>query len=84
MRETSRIEGNEREHSHSTLHLEKINKYNNNKNRYMTEGSWNWRMMKSIFTECHVYDESRNYAAFDDGDEEPFFAMQRRLLPETM
>ena len=50
----------------------------------MTEGSWNWRMMKAIFTECHLYDESRNYAAFDDGDEKAFFAMQRRLLPETM
>jgi len=31
-----------------------------------------------------MYDESRNYAAFDDGDEKAFFAMQRRLLPETM
>ena len=26
---------------------------------YMTEASFNWRMMKNIFTELHVYDEVR-------------------------
>lgn len=28
---------------------------------YMTECSFNWRMMKNIFTELHVYDEVRRF-----------------------
>lgn len=32
---------------------------------YMTECSFNWRMMKNIFTECHVYDQvCRVYISF--------------------
>lgn len=27
----------------------------------MTECDFNWRMMKNIFTECHIYDEKANY-----------------------
>jgi hypothetical protein len=29
--------------------------------QYMTEADFNFRMMKSIFTECHLYDEKNNY-----------------------
>ncbi len=51
---------------------------------YMTECSFNWRMMKNIFTELHVYDDQKNYVPFDSfGEEEPFFALQRKYLPDT-
>ena len=52
--------------------------------QYMTEASWNWRMMKHIFTELHVYDEASNYVAFDYEKEEPFYWLQRKVLPSTM
>lgn len=29
--------------------------------QYMTEADFNWRMMKNIFTECHIYDKEANY-----------------------
>ena len=32
---------------------------------YMTECTFNWRMMKYVFTECHVYDEQKCYVPFD-------------------
>ena len=41
-------------------------------------------MMKYIFTELHVYDEKQNYVAFDWEKEEPFYAIQRKVLPNTM
>ena len=41
-------------------------------------------MMKSIFTECHVYDRAQNYKPFDAAKEEPLFALQRKVLPNTM
>ncbi len=37
-----------------------------------------------IFTHCHVYDEKQNYVPFDFKKEEPFFAVQRKVLPESM
>lgn len=54
--------------------------------KYMTEASWNWRLMKTIFTECHFYDEERNYAAFDDGleKESPILAPLRKLMPNKI
>ena len=52
--------------------------------RHMTEASWNWRMMKAIMTECHVYDAASNYVPFDFGKEEAFLAAQRKWLPDTM
>ncbi|XP_038695420.1 omega-6 fatty acid desaturase, chloroplastic-like [Tripterygium wilfordii] len=34
--------------------------------KYLTEATWNWRLMKTIMTMCHVYDKDRNYVAFDE------------------
>ena len=28
---------------------------------YMTRCTFNWRMIKGIITECHVFDDKRNY-----------------------
>ncbi|PNH08199.1 Omega-6 fatty acid desaturase, chloroplastic [Tetrabaena socialis] len=45
--------------------------------QYMTECTFNWRMMKNICTECHVYDDKVNYKPFDYKGEETLFAVQR-------
>ena len=47
----------------------------------MTECRFNWRMMKTIFTELHVYDKDKTYVPFDFQKEEPFLALQRKVLP---
>ncbi len=51
----------------------------------MTEAVFNWRMMKTICAELHVYDEGSNYKAFDSvpGHESPLFTLQRKYLPNT-
>lgn len=52
--------------------------------QYMTEGDFNWRMLKNIITECHIYDKEKNYVPFDYEKEAGFLAVQRRVLPESM
>ena len=54
----------------------------------MTEAEFNWRLLKTIFTELHVYDEEANYKPFDafaaQGTEpHPMWALQRKYLPNT-
>ncbi|KAL0286450.1 UNVERIFIED_CONTAM: Omega-6 fatty acid desaturase, chloroplastic [Sesamum angustifolium] len=34
--------------------------------KYMNEATWNWRLMKTILTVCHVYHKEQNYIAFDE------------------
>jgi len=52
---------------------------------YMCECTFNWRMLKSIFTELHVYDEKTNgYKPFDWKKEEALFSTQRAVLPNSM
>lgn len=50
----------------------------------MTECDFNLRMLKNIITECHIYDAENNYKPFDFAKEEPMFAVQRNLIPNTM
>ncbi|CAN8273373.1 unnamed protein product [Cochlearia groenlandica] len=38
--------------------------------KYTNLATWNWRLMKTIMTVCHVYDKEENYIPFD------------RLVPE--
>ncbi|CAN1224253.1 Omega-6 fatty acid desaturase, chloroplastic [Linum grandiflorum] len=33
--------------------------------KYLNEATWNWRLMKTIMTVCHVYDKDQNYVGFD-------------------
>ncbi|KAG7035676.1 hypothetical protein SDJN02_02474 [Cucurbita argyrosperma subsp. argyrosperma] len=33
--------------------------------KHLNEASWNWRLMKTIMTICHVYSKEENYVAFD-------------------
>ncbi|KAK3437928.1 hypothetical protein EUGRSUZ_C02571 [Eucalyptus grandis] len=39
--------------------------YTRKRGKYLNEATWNWRLMKTIMTMCHVYDEEHNYVAFD-------------------
>ena len=50
--------------------------------QFMTECHWNWRMMKTLFTEVHWYEDGV-YQRFDSTQEEPFWAVQRKLLPSA-
>ena len=50
---------------------------------YMTSARFNPRMLKAIITECHVYDEEKNYVPFDHAAESPFLALQRKHLPNA-
>ena len=34
--------------------------------QYLNEAAWNWRLMKTILTMCHVYNKEQNYIAFDE------------------
>ncbi len=52
--------------------------------QHVTECTLNWRVMKNIITEYHVYDKENNYKPFDWAKEEPLFAIQRKMLPDTM
>jgi omega-6 fatty acid desaturase (delta-12 desaturase) len=51
--------------------------------QYMTEGTFNWKMMKTLFTQLHIYDEKKNYVPFDYNQEkeDAWLAIQRRVLP---
>lgn len=47
---------------------------------HMTEAAFNPRLVRTIVTMCHVYDEQDNYVTFDWKSNEPFFAWQRKVL----
>lgn len=51
--------------------------------QYMNEATWNWRLMKTIMTDCHLYDEKVNYVPFDSlaEKESPLLAFIRRFMP---
>jgi hypothetical protein len=51
---------------------------------YMCECDFNWRIMKNIFTECHIYDDKVNYKPFDFKQPEPLFEVQRKIIPNAM
>lgn len=51
---------------------------------YMTEASINWRLLRGVCTQCHVYDTEKNYVPFDAEKEEPLFGFWRRVMPDSM
>ncbi|GIL92555.1 hypothetical protein Vretimale_18971 [Volvox reticuliferus] len=59
------------------------NSLRQNWGEYMTECTFNWRVVKNICTECHVYDEVVNYKPFDYKQEETLFAIQRKIIPDS-
>ncbi|CAN1809580.1 Omega-6 fatty acid desaturase, chloroplastic [Linum perenne] len=52
--------------------------------KYMNEATWNWRLMKTIMTVCHVYDRERNYVGFDELAPEASqpVAFLKRMMPD--
>lgn len=52
--------------------------------KYLNEAQWSWRLMKTILTVCHIYDEEKNYVAFDEGEKESkIYGTLRRVMPNT-
>ncbi|KAG6504782.1 hypothetical protein ZIOFF_037129 [Zingiber officinale] len=49
---------------------------------YLNEANWNWRLMKTILTVCHVYDHERYYVPFDEIAPDESYPIQ--FLKETM
>lgn len=51
--------------------------------QHINEATWNWTLMRTIFTECHVYDEEKNYVPFDAADEteSPVLGAMRKVMP---
>ncbi|KAG8372580.1 hypothetical protein BUALT_Bualt12G0080800 [Buddleja alternifolia] len=53
--------------------------------KYMNEATWNWRLMKTILTVCHVYDKEQNYIGFDEiapEDSQPITFL-KRVMPNS-
>jgi len=52
--------------------------------KYMNEASWNWRLMKTIMTICHVYDKEQNYISFEQlaPKESQPITFLRKVMPD--
>ncbi|KAG6770179.1 hypothetical protein POTOM_025851 [Populus tomentosa] len=52
--------------------------------KFLNEAKWNWRLMKTIMTLCHVYDKEENYVAFDQlaPEESQPVAFLKRVMPD--
>uniref|UniRef100_A0A2N9FWT7 Fatty acid desaturase domain-containing protein n=1 Tax=Fagus sylvatica TaxID=28930 RepID=A0A2N9FWT7_FAGSY len=52
--------------------------------KYLNETTWNWRLMKTIMTICHVYDEEQNYVPFDQlaPEESQPITFLRKAMPD--
>eukprot|EP00252_Welwitschia_mirabilis_P017664 TRINITY_DN390_c0_g1_i1.p1 TRINITY_DN390_c0_g1~~TRINITY_DN390_c0_g1_i1.p1 ORF type:complete len:443 (-),score=57.76 TRINITY_DN390_c0_g1_i1:241-1569(-) len=57
-----------------------------NWSKYLNEAKWSWRLMKTIMTKCHIYDEEENYLAFDEvlPQESKIIGLLRRLMPNAV
>ncbi|CAO2188367.1 unnamed protein product [Urochloa humidicola] len=52
--------------------------------KYVNEANWNWRLMKTILTRCHVYDKERYYVPFDElaPEESQPIKFLRKFMPD--
>ena len=52
--------------------------------QYVNEANWNWRLMKTILTRCHVYDKERYYVPFDElaPEESQPIKFLRKFMPD--
>lgn len=50
----------------------------------MNEATWNWRLMKTILTVCHLYDKEKNYIGFDEVAPEESFPITflKKAMPD--
>jgi omega-6 fatty acid desaturase (delta-12 desaturase) len=50
--------------------------------KYLNEATWNWRLMKTTMTQCHILDDDK-YVPFDEGVEESkILRAVRQLMPD--
>ncbi|KAH7546182.1 hypothetical protein FEM48_Zijuj01G0173400 [Ziziphus jujuba var. spinosa] len=52
--------------------------------KYLNEATWNWRLMKTIMTICHVYNKEQNYVAFDQLAPEDSYPIKflKKVMPD--
>ncbi|KAI8004569.1 hypothetical protein LOK49_LG08G02728 [Camellia lanceoleosa] len=52
--------------------------------KYLNEATWNWRLMKTILTTCHVYNKKQNYIAFDElaPEESYLITILKKVMPD--
>ncbi|KAH9620954.1 hypothetical protein KSS87_004413 [Heliosperma pusillum] len=56
---------------------------NENWGKHLNTAKWNWRLMKTIMTTCHIYDKEENYVSFEktNPDEAQPISFLRRVMP---
>lgn len=52
--------------------------------KYLNEATWNWRLMKTILTVCHIYNKEQNYIPFDEiAPEESYpITFLKKVMPD--
>jgi omega-6 fatty acid desaturase (delta-12 desaturase) len=51
--------------------------------KHLNTATFNWRLMKTIMTECHFFDPEVNYASFDNGeDKSAVIGTLRKVMPD--
>ncbi|CAO2822512.1 unnamed protein product [Amaranthus hypochondriacus] len=52
--------------------------------KYLNKAVWNWRLMRTIMTTCHVYDKDENYVSFERvvPEESQPISFLKRVMPD--
>lgn len=52
--------------------------------QYLNKAIWNWRLMRTIMTTCHVYDKEENYVSFENfvPEESQPISFLKRVMPD--
>lgn len=53
--------------------------------KYLNKAKWNWRLMKTILTTCHLYDKEENYVSFEKvcPEESQPISFLRKVMPDS-
>ncbi|KAK9706296.1 hypothetical protein RND81_07G115200 [Saponaria officinalis] len=56
---------------------------NDNWGKYLNKARWNWRLMRTIMTTCHIYDKEENYVSFEKSmpEESQPISFLKRVMP---
>ncbi|KAL9242486.1 hypothetical protein vseg_016479 [Gypsophila vaccaria] len=56
---------------------------NENWGKYLNKARWNWRLMRTIMTTCHIYDKEENYVSFEKSvpEEAQPISFLKRVMP---
>uniref|UniRef100_A0A803LTG4 Fatty acid desaturase domain-containing protein n=1 Tax=Chenopodium quinoa TaxID=63459 RepID=A0A803LTG4_CHEQI len=57
---------------------------NENWGKYLNKAVWNWRLMRTIMTTCHIYDKEENYVSFEKAvpEESQPISFLKRVMPD--